>query len=60
MRIEALASDTLEEAPHDWRNWFRQRVRWQKGWMQTLIVHFAVPSGCCRSSAPGGRLARSR
>ena len=43
MRIETLASDTLEEAPHEWRNWFRQRVRWQKGWMQTLIVHLRRP-----------------
>ena len=43
MRIETLPSDTLEEAPHEWRNWFRQRVRWQKGWMQTLTVHFRRP-----------------
>jgi cellulose synthase/poly-beta-1,6-N-acetylglucosamine synthase-like glycosyltransferase len=43
MSVETLASDTLEEAPHEWPNWFRQRVRWQKGWMQTLIVHLRRP-----------------
>ncbi len=43
MRIECLNSDTLEEAPHEFANWFRQRVRWQKGWMQTLIVHSRSP-----------------
>jgi glycosyltransferase XagB len=38
-----LASDTAEEAPNDLQNWFRQRVRWQKGWLQTLIVHSRHP-----------------
>ncbi len=40
---KALNSDTWEEAPHELKNWFRQRVRWQKGWMQTLIVHSRRP-----------------
>lgn len=43
MRIECLNSDTIEEAPHEFVNWFRQRVRWQKGWLQTLIVHARTP-----------------
>jgi len=43
MRVESLNSETLEEAPHEFGNWFRQRVRWQKGWMQTLIVHSRTP-----------------
>jgi len=43
-RVGALDSDTSEEAPHELENWFRQRVRWQKGWMQTLIVHSRRPS----------------
>ena len=43
-RVRALDSDTSEEAPHELKNWFRQRVRWQKGWMQTLIVHSRRPS----------------
>jgi cellulose synthase/poly-beta-1,6-N-acetylglucosamine synthase-like glycosyltransferase len=42
-RVGALVSDTAEEAPNELGNWFRQRVRWQKGWMQTLIVHTRRP-----------------
>jgi cellulose synthase/poly-beta-1,6-N-acetylglucosamine synthase-like glycosyltransferase len=43
MQIQTLGSDTVEEAPHEFGNWFRQRVRWQKGWMQTVIVHSRDP-----------------
>jgi cellulose synthase/poly-beta-1,6-N-acetylglucosamine synthase-like glycosyltransferase len=42
-RVGALDSETVEEAPHALGNWFRQRTRWQKGWMQTLIVHTREP-----------------
>ena len=42
-RVKALDSDTWEEAPYEIGNWFRQRVRWQKGWIQTLIVHSRRP-----------------
>ncbi len=42
-RVDSLNSDTSEEAPHEFLNWFRQRVRWQKGWMQTCIVHSRQP-----------------
>ena len=42
-RVKALDSDTWEEAPYELGNWFQQRVRWQKGWMQTLIVHSRCP-----------------
>jgi cellulose synthase/poly-beta-1,6-N-acetylglucosamine synthase-like glycosyltransferase len=42
-KIGTLDSDTSEEAPHEFRNWLRQRVRWQKGWMQTCIVHSRHP-----------------
>jgi cellulose synthase/poly-beta-1,6-N-acetylglucosamine synthase-like glycosyltransferase len=42
-RVGALASSTAEEAPAELAAWFRQRVRWQKGWMQTLIVHSRRP-----------------
>ncbi len=42
-KVGTLDSDTLEEAPHEFENWFRQRVRWQKGWMQTCIVHARNP-----------------
>ena len=56
MRVEALASDTLEEGPHSGRNWFRQRVRWQKGWIQTLIVHTRQPRRVLRELGPGRAL----
>lgn len=42
-RVGTLNSDTSEEAPHEFRNWFRQRMRWHKGWMQTCIVHSRRP-----------------
>ncbi len=51
-RVRALDSDTSEEAPHELKNWFRQRVRWQKGWMQTLIVHSRGPNLFCRDLGP--------
>ena len=35
-RVKALDSDTWEEAPYEFGNWFRQRVRWQKGWMRPV------------------------
>ncbi len=38
-----LASSTWEEAPEDFGNWFRQRTRWIKGWMQTYLVHSREP-----------------
>ena len=41
--VGTLDSDTSEEAPHEFGNWFGQRVRWQKGWMQTCIVHSRNP-----------------
>ena len=42
-KVGTLDSDTSEEAPHELGNWFGQRVRWQKGWMQTCIVHSRNP-----------------
>ena len=42
-RIGSLNSDTSEEAPYELLNWFRQRVRWQKGWIQTCVVHARQP-----------------
>ncbi len=47
-RVGALRSDTKEEAPTRFSVWFRQRVRWQKGWMQTLIVHSRRPARVVR------------
>jgi glycosyltransferase XagB len=51
-RVRALDSDTSEEAPHELKNWFRQRVRWQKGWMQTFIVHSRRPNLLRRDLGP--------
>jgi glycosyltransferase XagB len=48
-RLKSLDSDTSEEAPHELGNWFRQRVRWQKGWMQTCIVHSRAPRELMRA-----------
>ncbi|MGL4488123.1 MAG: glycosyltransferase [Rhizobiaceae bacterium] len=29
---------TLEDGPETWKEWYPQRTRWQKGWMQTFLV----------------------
>ncbi len=42
-KVGSLDSDTTEEAPHEFKKWFAQRVRWQKGWMQSCIVHSRNP-----------------
>lgn len=34
---------TLEEAPASFLAWTRQRTRWIKGWLQTLLVHLRSP-----------------
>lgn len=38
-----LSSRTWEEAPEQLGNWYRQRTRWLKGWMQTYLVHNRQP-----------------
>ncbi|AEQ50408.1 glycosyltransferase [Pelagibacterium halotolerans] len=43
LRVESLETVTLEEAPETVMAWVRQRSRWIKGWMQTLLVHSARP-----------------
>jgi glycosyltransferase XagB len=50
--VGSLDSDTLEEAPHELVNWFWQRVRWQKGWMQTFFVHSREPLTLLRELRP--------
>ncbi len=42
-RCGTLVSATYEEAPVTLGGWLRQRTRWLKGWMQTLIVHNQQP-----------------
>src|SRR5271165_7076977 len=56
-KVGSLHSDTSEEAPHELGNWFRQRVRWQKGWIQTLIVHSRHPRDFERDLGPQRTLA---
>ena len=48
LRVEVLASSTLEEAPADPQAWLRQRRRWMKGWVQTAGVHFRRPGHLLR------------
>ncbi|MEM9332952.1 MAG: glycosyltransferase family 2 protein, partial [Pseudomonadota bacterium] len=42
-RSETISSPTYEEAPSEWMPWLRQRTRWIKGWMQTILVHNRNP-----------------
>jgi cellulose synthase/poly-beta-1,6-N-acetylglucosamine synthase-like glycosyltransferase len=46
--VDVLASSTREEAPVRAGQWMRQRRRWIKGWMQTLLVHLRSPVQACR------------
>jgi hypothetical protein len=43
-----LNSSTFEEAPPHLGPWFRQRTRWMKGYMQTLLVHSRHPAKLIR------------
>lgn len=42
-RTAIVDSTTLEEANSSLPNWFRQRSRWIKGYMQTYLVHMRNP-----------------
>jgi cellulose synthase/poly-beta-1,6-N-acetylglucosamine synthase-like glycosyltransferase len=42
-RVAIVDSTTFEEASCHVRNWVRQRSRWLKGYMQTLLVHTRQP-----------------
>jgi glycosyltransferase XagB len=42
-RTLILDSITLEEANSDVINWIRQRSRWYKGYLQTMLVHLRNP-----------------
>ena len=56
-RVAILDSETFEEAPNRLHNWFRQRVRWQKGWLQTLVTHTRQPVRVIRELGPARALA---
>jgi glycosyltransferase XagB len=38
-----IDSTTYEESPISLHNWFNERVRWTKGYMQTYLVHMRNP-----------------
>ncbi len=42
-RTRVASATTWEEAPIYARQWFHQRTRWLKGWMQTWLVHMRAP-----------------
>lgn len=52
--VATLDSTTFEEAPVTLANWFRQRSRWMKGYMQTWLVHMRRPGDLLRHAGAGG------
>ena len=48
-RVGILDSTTYEEAPMWAGAWLRQRTRWMKGYMQTLLVHTRDPWALVRT-----------
>lgn len=42
-RTAIMESTTYEEANSDWLNWYNQRSRWIKGYIQTYFVHMRDP-----------------
>lgn len=51
-----LPSDTIEEAPAEFRPWLRQRTRWMKGFLQTSLTHGRHPLRTFRDLGPLGSL----
>lgn len=43
LKTTVLDSTTYEEANSDLKNWFRQRSRWIKGYLQTYLIHMRRP-----------------
>ena len=48
-RTAIIQSQTLEEANSQYGNWFKQRTRWIKGYIQTYLVHMRHPRELFRS-----------
>ena len=59
--VGVINSTTYEEANTAAGNWIRQRSRWIKGYMQTLLVHLRQPVALVREAgiAPDGWRSRS-
>lgn len=51
-RIGDLPSNTREEAPVTIPAWLRQRSRWIKGYMQTIVTHSRRPLSLLREAGP--------
>lgn len=47
-RVSMLDSCTFEDAPRHFGSWLRQRTRWMKGYMQTVLVHTRDPADLLR------------
>lgn len=56
-RMDDLPSDTREEAPLTLRAWLKQRSRWIKGYMQTLVTHSRAPVRLLREAGVVATLA---
>jgi cellulose synthase/poly-beta-1,6-N-acetylglucosamine synthase-like glycosyltransferase len=48
-RTAVIQSITLEEANSNLKNWFWQRTRWIKGYIQTYFVHMRTPQDFLRN-----------
>jgi cellulose synthase/poly-beta-1,6-N-acetylglucosamine synthase-like glycosyltransferase len=51
-RVEASHSTTYEEANTKLVNWFKQRTRWNKGYMQTYLVNMRDPINMIKQIGP--------
>lgn len=49
-----IDSTTYEEANSEAKNWFNQRTRWIKGYIQTYLVHTRNPSAFIKSKSLNG------
>lgn len=54
-RTQIVNSTTQEEANSDLRNWYNQRSRWIKGYIQTYIVHMRHPFEFLQSGEAAGK-----
>lgn len=52
-RVESIPSTTYEEANTRLGNWFLQRTRWNKGYMQTYLVNMRDPINMIKQIGPG-------
>lgn len=51
-RVESIQSTTYEEANTRIGNWFLQRTRWNKGYMQTYLVNMRDPINMIKQIGP--------